>query len=184
MPALQEGIKLHPYQISVNWLVQCYEMISLLLYLAKIINEQGEISDTLLSVLSNWKEELETTELQQTLGSSDVVVEVFVLLLCSTFGHRVLLFSQMTQLLDTLQAHTDYRGYSYEWLDGSGREERHLTINKFRQQPIFIFLLNTRAGGVGMNLRAAHTVIFTDGDFNPQNDLQGIARAHQIEQHK
>ncbi|KAM9020230.1 LOW QUALITY PROTEIN: chromodomain-helicase-DNA-binding protein 1-like [Ara ararauna] len=159
MPALQEGIKLPPYQISVNWLVQRYEMISLLLYLAKIINEQGEISDTLLSVLSNWKEELE-------------------------IGHRVLLFSQMTQLLDTLQAHMDYRGYSYEWLDGSGREERHLTINKFRQQPIFIFLLNTRAGGVGMNLRAAHTVIFTDGDFNPQNDLQGIARAHQIEQHK
>ncbi|XP_010086085.1 PREDICTED: chromodomain-helicase-DNA-binding protein 1-like [Pterocles gutturalis] len=65
-----------------------------------------------------------------------------------TGGHRVLLFSQMTQLLDILQDYLDYRG------------------------------------GVGMNLTAADTVIFTDSDFNPQNDLQAIARAHRIGQHK
>ncbi|NXU32504.1 CHD1L protein, partial [Thalassarche chlororhynchos] len=100
-------------------------------------------------------------------------------------GHRVLLFSQMTQLLDILQDYMDYRGYSYERLDGSVRgEERHLAIKNFGQQPIFIFLLSTRAGGVGMNLTAADTVIFTDSDFNPQNDLQAIARAHRIGQYK
>ncbi|XP_055664158.1 chromodomain-helicase-DNA-binding protein 1-like isoform X2 [Falco peregrinus] len=100
-------------------------------------------------------------------------------------GHRVLLFSQMTQLLDILQDYLDYRGYSYERLDGSVRgEERYLAIKNFGQQPIFIFLLSTRAGGVGMNLTAADTVIFADGDFNPQNDLQAIARAHRIGQHK
>ncbi|XP_059349811.1 chromodomain-helicase-DNA-binding protein 1-like isoform X2 [Ammospiza nelsoni] len=100
-------------------------------------------------------------------------------------GHRVLLFSQMTQLLDILQDYMDYRGYSYERLDGSVRgEERHLAIKNFGQQPIFIFLLSTRAGGVGMNLTAADTVIFTDSDFNPQNDLQAIARAHRIGQHR
>ncbi|XP_039574063.1 chromodomain-helicase-DNA-binding protein 1-like isoform X2 [Passer montanus] len=100
-------------------------------------------------------------------------------------GHRVLLFSQMTQLLDILQDYMDYRGYSYERLDGSVRgEERHLAIKNFGQQPIFIFLLSTRAGGVGMNLTAADTVIFADSDFNPQNDLQAIARAHRIGQHK
>ncbi|XP_068022086.1 chromodomain-helicase-DNA-binding protein 1-like isoform X2 [Melanerpes formicivorus] len=100
-----------------------------------------------------------------------------------TGGHRVLLFSQMTQLLDILQDYMDYRGYSYERLDGSVRgEERHLAIKNFGQQPIFIFLLSTRAGGVGMNLTAADTVIFTDSDFNPQNDLQAIARAHRIGQ--
>ncbi|NXG31421.1 CHD1L protein, partial [Dromaius novaehollandiae] len=77
------------------------------------------------------------------------------------------------------------KGYSYERLDGSVRgEERHLAIKNFGQQPIFIFLLSTRAGGVGMNLTAADTVIFTDSDFNPQNDLQAIARAHRIGQHK
>nr|XP_060619405.1 chromodomain-helicase-DNA-binding protein 1-like isoform X2 [Anolis sagrei ordinatus] len=76
-------------------------------------------------------------------------------------------------------------GYSYERLDGSVRgEERHLAIKNFGQQPIFVFLLSTRAGGVGMNLTAADTVIFVDNDFNPQNDLQAIARAHRLGQNK
>nr|XP_012998449.1 chromodomain-helicase-DNA-binding protein 1-like isoform X1 [Cavia porcellus] len=100
-------------------------------------------------------------------------------------GHRVLLFSQMTQMLDILQDYMDYRGYSYERVDGSVRgEERHLAIKNFGQQPIFVFLLSTRAGGVGMNLMAADTVIFIDSDFNPQNDLQAVARAHRIGQNK
>ncbi|XP_025788907.1 chromodomain-helicase-DNA-binding protein 1-like isoform X3 [Puma concolor] len=100
-------------------------------------------------------------------------------------GHRVLLFSQMTQMLDILQDYMDYRGYSYERVDGSVRgEERHLAIKNFGRQPIFIFLLSTRAGGVGMNLTAADTVIFVDSDFNPQNDLQAAARAHRIGQNK
>ncbi|KAM5256255.1 chromodomain-helicase-DNA-binding protein 1-like [Ctenodactylus gundi] len=100
-------------------------------------------------------------------------------------GHRVLLFSQMTQMLDILQDYMDYRGYSYERVDGSVRgEERHLAIKNFGQQPIFVFLLSTRAGGVGMNLTAADTVIFIDSDFNPQNDLQAAARAHRIGQNR
>ncbi|KAF5910909.1 hypothetical protein HPG69_000873, partial [Diceros bicornis minor] len=100
-------------------------------------------------------------------------------------GHRVLLFSQMTQMLDILQDYMDYKGYSYERVDGSVRgEERHLAIKNFGQKPIFIFLLSTRAGGVGMNLTAADTVIFVDSDFNPQNDLQAAARAHRIGQNK
>uniref|UniRef100_F7FBZ3 Chromodomain-helicase-DNA-binding protein 1-like n=1 Tax=Monodelphis domestica TaxID=13616 RepID=F7FBZ3_MONDO len=102
-----------------------------------------------------------------------------------TRHHRVLLFSQMTHMLDILQDYMDYRGYSYERLDGSVRgEERHLAIKNFGQQPIFVFLLSTKAGGVGMNLTAADTVIFVDSDFNPQNDLQAIARAHRIGQKK
>uniref|UniRef100_G1P9L8 Chromodomain-helicase-DNA-binding protein 1-like n=1 Tax=Myotis lucifugus TaxID=59463 RepID=G1P9L8_MYOLU len=102
-------------------------------------------------------------------------------------GHRVLLFSQMTQMLDILQDYMDYRGegYSYERVDGSVRgEERYLAIKNFGQQPIFVFLLSTRAGGVGMNLTAADTVIFVDSDFNPQNDLQAASRAHRIGQNK
>uniref|UniRef100_UPI00398E5C1D chromodomain-helicase-DNA-binding protein 1-like isoform X1 n=2 Tax=Pristiophorus japonicus TaxID=55135 RepID=UPI00398E5C1D len=100
-------------------------------------------------------------------------------------GHRVLLFSQMTRILDVLQDYMEYRGYSYERLDGSVRgEERYLAIKNFNQQDIFVFLLSTRAGGVGMNLTAADTVIFVDSDFNPQNDLQAAARAHRIGQKK
>lgn len=91
----------------------------------------------------------------------------------------------MTHMLDILQDYMDYRGYSYERVDGSVRgEERHLAIKNFGKQPIFVFLLSTRAGGVGMNLTAADTVIFVDSDFNPQNDLQAAARAHRIGQNK
>ncbi|XP_069492562.1 chromodomain-helicase-DNA-binding protein 1-like [Ambystoma mexicanum] len=100
-------------------------------------------------------------------------------------NHRVLIFSQMTRMLDILQDYMEFRGYSYERLDGSVRgEERHLAINSFSQKPVFVFLLSTKAGGVGMNLTAADTVIFVDSDFNPQNDLQAAARAHRIGQNK
>ncbi|XP_014672288.1 PREDICTED: chromodomain-helicase-DNA-binding protein 1-like [Priapulus caudatus] len=99
-------------------------------------------------------------------------------------GHKVLLFSQMTAMLDIVQDYLGYRGYSYERLDGSVRgEERFLSIENFnKQDDTFIFLLSTKAGGVGLNLTAADTVIFIDSDFNPQNDLQAAARAHRIGQ--
>ncbi|XP_040896882.1 chromodomain-helicase-DNA-binding protein 1-like [Toxotes jaculatrix] len=100
-------------------------------------------------------------------------------------GHRILLFSQMTRMLDILQDYMEYRGYSYERLDGSVRgEERNLAVKNFSSQDIFVFLLSTKAGGVGMNLTAADTVIFVDSDFNPQNDLQAAARCHRIGQNR
>ncbi|XP_034036486.1 chromodomain-helicase-DNA-binding protein 1-like [Thalassophryne amazonica] len=100
-------------------------------------------------------------------------------------GHRVLLFSQMTRMLDILQDYIEYRGYSYERLDGSVRgEERNLAVKSFSSKDIFVFLLSTKAGGVGMNLTAADTVIFVDSDFNPHNDLQAAARCHRIGQNR
>ncbi|XP_068449073.1 chromodomain-helicase-DNA-binding protein 1-like isoform X2 [Clinocottus analis] len=98
-------------------------------------------------------------------------------------GHRVLLFSQMTRMLDIIQDYMQFRGYSYERLDGSVRgEERNLAVKNFSSKDIFVFLLSTKAGGVGLNLTAADTVIFMDSDFNPQNDLQAAARCHRIGQ--
>lgn len=75
-------------------------------------------------------------------------------------------------------------GYSYERLDGSVRgEERFLAVQKFSEdQETFVFLLSTRAGGQGLNLAGADTIIFVDSDFNPQNDIQAAARAHRIGQ--
>uniref|UniRef100_A0A8D3BBQ4 Chromodomain-helicase-DNA-binding protein 1-like n=1 Tax=Scophthalmus maximus TaxID=52904 RepID=A0A8D3BBQ4_SCOMX len=100
-------------------------------------------------------------------------------------GHRILLFSQMSRMLDILQDYMEYRGYSYERLDGSVRgEERNLAVKNFSSKDIFIFLLSTKAGGVGLNLTAADTVIFMDTDFNPQNDLQAAARCHRIGQNR
>jgi len=61
-------------------------------------------------------------------------------------------------------------------------EERYLAINRFTEQETFIFLLSTRAGGVGLNLTVADTVIFVDSDWNPQMDLQAQARVHRMGQ--
>ncbi|PAA57621.1 hypothetical protein BOX15_Mlig011029g2 [Macrostomum lignano] len=99
-------------------------------------------------------------------------------------GHKVLMFSQMTHMLDILQDYLTYRGFTYERLDGSVRgEERFLAVKNFNQTAeTFVFLLSTRAGGVGLNLVSADTVIFVDSDFNPQNDLQAAARVHRIGQ--
>ncbi|XP_006347926.1 chromodomain-helicase-DNA-binding protein 1-like isoform X1 [Solanum tuberosum] len=107
-------------------------------------------------------------------------------------GHRVLLFSQMTQTLDILQDYLELRKYSYERLDGSIRaEERFAAIRSFshnrskfeaEQNAAFVFLISTRAGGVGLNLVAADTVIFYEQDWNPQVDKQALQRAHRIGQ--
>ncbi|XP_076450689.1 chromodomain-helicase-DNA-binding protein 1-like [Babylonia areolata] len=101
-------------------------------------------------------------------------------------GHKVLLFSQMTHMLDIVQDYLGYRGFTYERLDGSVRgEERFLAVQNFNQNDeTFVFLLSTKAGGQGLNLTAADTVIFIDSDFNPQNDLQAAARAHRIGQNR
>ncbi|KAL2892509.1 putative helicase CHR10 [Bienertia sinuspersici] len=111
-------------------------------------------------------------------------------------GHRVLLFAQMTQTLDILQDYLELRRYSYERLDGSIRaEERFAAIRNFsrgstsgnagsdsKEQGAFVFLISTRAGGVGLNLMAADTVVFYEQDWNPQVDRQALQRAHRIGQ--
>ena len=79
------------------------------------------------------------------------------------------------------------RGYKYERLDGSIRgNERQAAIDRFNKpgSDIFAFLLSTKAGGQGINLTAADTVIIYDSDWNPQNDVQAMARAHRIGQTK
>ncbi|TPX35133.1 hypothetical protein SmJEL517_g02388 [Synchytrium microbalum] len=98
---------------------------------------------------------------------------------------RALIFSQSTHMLDVLQDYLTYREYSYERLDGSVRgEERNLAVKTFSKATTFVFLLSTRAGGVGLNLTAADTVIFIDSDWNPTMDQQAMARAHRIGQTK
>ncbi|VDP44791.1 unnamed protein product [Schistosoma mattheei] len=100
--------------------------------------------------------------------------------------HKVLIFSQMTRMLDIIQDYMTLRGYSYERLDGSVRgEDRFQAVKSFNEdQETFVFLLSTRAGGQGLNLVSADTVIFVDNDFNPQIDVQAAGRAHRIGQTK
>ncbi|KAL0208680.1 hypothetical protein P9112_011267 [Eukaryota sp. TZLM1-RC] len=100
-------------------------------------------------------------------------------------GSKVLIFSQMTRLLDILEDFCSLRSYSYRRLDGStdtgAREE---AVEEFQKDgsDVFVFLLSTRAGGLGINLTAADTVVLYDSDWNPQADLQAIDRAHRIGQ--
>uniref|UniRef100_A0A0D3GEZ7 Chromatin structure-remodeling complex protein SYD n=1 Tax=Oryza barthii TaxID=65489 RepID=A0A0D3GEZ7_9ORYZ len=102
-------------------------------------------------------------------------------------GHRVLLFSTMTRLLDVMEDYLVWKKYKYLRLDGhTSGQERGALIDKFNNpnSQAFIFLLSIRAGGVGVNLQAADTVIIFDTDWNPQVDLQAQARAHRIGQKK
>uniref|UniRef100_A0A146KVC0 Chromodomain-helicase-DNA-binding protein Mi-2 n=2 Tax=Lygus hesperus TaxID=30085 RepID=A0A146KVC0_LYGHE len=100
-------------------------------------------------------------------------------------GHRVLIFSQMTKMLDILEDYLDGEGYKYERIDGSITGSlRQEAIDRFNAPgaPQFVFLLSTRAGGLGINLATADTVIIYDSDWNPHNDIQAFSRAHRIGQ--
>ncbi|KAK0727502.1 INO80-like protein [Lasiosphaeria miniovina] len=99
-------------------------------------------------------------------------------------GHRVLLYFQMTRMIDLMEEYLTYRNYKYCRLDGSTKlEDRRDTVADFQTRPeIFIFLLSTRAGGLGINLTSADTVIFYDSDWNPTIDSQAMDRAHRLGQ--
>ncbi|KAK9502140.1 hypothetical protein O3M35_012729 [Rhynocoris fuscipes] len=100
-------------------------------------------------------------------------------------GHRVLIFSQMTKMLDILEDYLDGEGYKYERIDGTITGSlRQEAIDRFNAPgaPQFVFLLSTRAGGLGINLATADTVIIYDSDWNPHNDIQAFSRAHRIGQ--
>ncbi|KAG2452365.1 hypothetical protein HYH02_002611, partial [Chlamydomonas schloesseri] len=102
-------------------------------------------------------------------------------------GHRLIIFSQFTRTLDLLEEWLTGRGLGYMRIDGTvSGAERQRRIDRFNQQPdaYFAFLLSTRAGGLGINLATADTVIIFDSDWNPHNDLQAQARAHRLGQDK
>lgn len=103
-----------------------------------------------------------------------------------TEKHKVLIFSQMVKMIDIIEEYCEYMKYPCERLDGrvSGND-RQKGIDRFNKDAnSFVFLLSTRAGGVGINLTAADTVLIFDSDWNPQNDVQAMARCHRIGQKK
>ena len=102
-------------------------------------------------------------------------------------GSRVLIFSQMSRMLDILEDYCYFRNFAYCRIDGSTpHEERIEAIDEYNspQSEKFVFLLTTRAGGLGINLVTADTVVLYDSDWNPQADLQAMDRAHRIGQKK
>lgn len=100
-------------------------------------------------------------------------------------GHRVLMFFQMTQIMNIMEDFLRLRGLKYLRLDGSTKSDDRsdlLTLFNAADSPYFCFLLSTRAGGLGLNLQTADTVIIYDSDWNPHQDLQAQDRAHRIGQ--
>jgi ATP-dependent helicase STH1/SNF2 len=100
-------------------------------------------------------------------------------------GHRVLMFFQMTAIMDIMEDYLRYRKMEYLRLDGTTKsDERSDLLREFNapDSKYFMFLLSTRAGGLGLNLQTADTVIIYDSDWNPHQDLQAQDRAHRIGQ--
>jgi superfamily II DNA/RNA helicase len=126
-----------------------------------------------------------TEQLVQSSGKMVLLMKLLPKL--QTGGHKVLIFSQMVKVLDLLEELMKLKNYSYERLDGSvSAFSRNAAVRRFNGKIYdkFIMLLSTRAGGLGLNLTRADTVIIYDSDWNPQNDLQAMARAHRIGQTK
>ena len=132
--------------------------------------------------------EMETTSLEDIVGHSGKL-SMLDKLLVKLFreGHRVCIFSQFTNVLDIIDDYCKMRSWSYSRLDGStGRARRSYIVDRFNapNSEEFIFLMSTRAGGMGLNLQSADTVILFDSDWNPQPDIQAMARVHRIGQKK
>lgn len=126
-----------------------------------------------------------TEQLVQSSGKMVLLMKLLPKL--QTGGHKVLIFSQMVKVLDLLEELMKLKNFSYERLDGSvSATFRNAAVRRFNGKTYdkFIMLLSTRAGGLGLNLTRADTVIIYDSDWNPQNDLQAMARAHRIGQTK
>merc|ERR1719414_913672 len=100
-------------------------------------------------------------------------------------GHRVLMFCQMTQCMTIIEDYFHFKGYEFLRLDGMTKaDERGDMLRDFnaKDSEYFLFLLSTRAGGLGLNLQTADTVVIFDSDWNPHQDLQAQDRAHRIGQ--
>lgn len=117
--------------------------------------------------------------------SGKMIVLDKLLLKLSKESHKVLIFSQMTRMLDILEDYCNFRSFPYCRIDGdTDIVARDTQIADFcdPNSEKFVFLLSTRAGGLGINLASADTVVLYDSDWNPQMDLQAIDRAHRIGQ--
>ncbi|CAH0514584.1 unnamed protein product [Peronospora belbahrii] len=99
-------------------------------------------------------------------------------------GHRCLIFTQMSSMLNILEVFLNLHGHTYFRLDGATKvEKRQMLMERFnRDDKIFCFILSTRSGGLGINLTGADAVIFYDSDWNPAMDAQAQDRAHRIGQ--
>jgi len=133
--------------------------------------------------LDDWSAHFSDRDLIRASGKFELLDRMLPKLIHT--GHKSLIFSQMTQVLDLMEDYFRYKNWKFMRLDGDVKsDERGHLVKSFNHpdSDIYIFILSTRAGGLGLNLQAADTVIIFDSDWNPQQDLQAMARAHRIGQ--
>uniref|UniRef100_A0A672QTB8 Chromodomain helicase DNA binding protein 9 n=1 Tax=Sinocyclocheilus grahami TaxID=75366 RepID=A0A672QTB8_SINGR len=167
-------------------------LLNTMMELRKCCNHPYLIKGAEEKILEDFKEVYSPTavdfHLQAMIQSAGKLVLIDKLLpKMKAGGHKVLIFSQMVRCLDILEDYLIQRRYLYERIDGRVRGNlRQAAIDRFSKPDSdrFVFLLCTRAGGLGINLTAADTCIIFDSDWNPQNDLQAQARCHRIGQNK
>ncbi|GAA5889492.1 hypothetical protein JCM8208_001042 [Rhodotorula glutinis] len=130
---------------------------------------------------------MQVPQLQKLILDSGKLAKLDALLTqLKTEGHRCLIYFQMTRMMDLFEEYLAFRQHKYLRLDGGSTiSERRDMVTDWQTKPeLFLFLLSTRAGGLGINLTAADTVIFYDSDWNPSNDAQAMDRAHRLGQTK
>lgn len=101
-------------------------------------------------------------------------------------GHKALLFTQTQQMLDIIERHVSEAGMRYHRMDGSTSvQQRYRMMDDFNGNPrVFVFLLTTKVGGIGVNLTGANRVLLFDPDWNPSTDIQARERAWRLGQQK
>ncbi|MEW5298327.1 MAG: hypothetical protein WDW36_001466 [Sanguina aurantia] len=157
------------------------KMLNLLMQLRKVCNHPFMFPDA----EPDFDGESTNEDIVEASGKMQVLDRMLAKLKAK--DHRVVLFSQFNMMLDVVEDYLLMRGYKYRRLDGStNRIQRMIDIEQFNRprSDIFIYILNTRAGGLGVNLQTADTCVLMDSDFNPQCDLQAMARVHRIGQTK
>ncbi|KAF9334796.1 putative DNA helicase ino80 [Podila minutissima] len=149
----------------------------------RVNNGQGLLGEP--SLCSKGYSSIQVPQMKQlVMDSGKLAILNKLLVELKAGGHRVLLYFQMTKMIDLMEEYLTYRQYKYLRLDGSSKiSDRRDMVTDWQTRPeIFIFLLSTRAGGLGINLTAADTVIFYDSDWNPTVDQQAMDRAHRLGQ--
>ncbi|KAI9894449.1 MAG: hypothetical protein M1814_003207 [Vezdaea aestivalis] len=154
---------------------------NMLMQLRKLCNHPYVFGDEIIDSIN--PSDMVGDDIWRTSGKFELLDRVLPKLQQS--GHRVLMFFQMTAIMDIMEQFLKHRGTKFLRLDGSTKSDDRSELLKVFNAPgseYFCFLLSTRAGGLGLNLQTADTVIIFDSDWNPHQDLQAQDRAHRIGQ--
>lgn len=166
--------------------IQSKSLLNILMQLRKVCNHTFLLQDFIEKQGESELEEQIRYFKECVEGSGKFQILDKMLPILKKKGHKVLIFSLMTKMLDILEVYLNNRGHKYCRIDGqTAQKDRQSQIDEYnKDKEIFAFLLSTRAGGLGINLTSADTVIIYDSDFNPQVDLQAQDRCHRIGQSK